>query len=93
MQEREGILSIHSRALPLAADINLHEIASKCHGYSGADLAAVTREAALHAMQAAVASTTSPESLGMTLAILLLYAMPVLIASVELTCALCKLLS
>ncbi|CAL8469303.1 g8844 [Coccomyxa elongata] len=62
-EEREGILSIHSRALPLAADINLHEIASKCHGYSGADLAAVTREAALHAMQAAVASTSSPESL------------------------------
>lgn len=91
MQEREGILSIHSRALPLAADVDLHEVASKCHGYSGADLAAVTRQAALHAMQAAVASPSSPESLGMTLAFLLLYVMPLLNAHLELTCVVCQL--
>ena len=83
MQEREGILGIHSRALPLAADVDLHEIASKCHGYSGADLAAVTREAALHAMQAAVASTSSHESLGMILAFLPQYVMPALSAHLE----------
>jgi SpoVK/Ycf46/Vps4 family AAA+-type ATPase len=53
VQEREDILALHSRALPLADDVSLQELAAKCHGYSGADLAAVCREAAMHALMAA----------------------------------------
>lgn len=56
-------MRVHSRALPLGSDVILHEIGSKCHGYSGADLAAITREAALHAMHAAMAYNSSGEGL------------------------------
>ena len=51
-QERQEILELHSRALPLGADVDLQALAASCHGYSGADLAALCREAALHALMA-----------------------------------------
>jgi transitional endoplasmic reticulum ATPase len=42
---REGILRIHSRNMPLADDVDLKAWASKTHGYTGADLAMLCREA------------------------------------------------
>jgi cell division protease FtsH len=47
IKEREDILKIHSRGKPLAANINLREVAERTPGFSGADLANVFNEAAL----------------------------------------------
>jgi transitional endoplasmic reticulum ATPase len=47
---REGrleIISIHSRGMPLAQDVDLDRIAAITHGFVGADLAALCREAAM----------------------------------------------
>ncbi|MGC8571800.1 MAG: CDC48 family AAA ATPase [Candidatus Micrarchaeia archaeon] len=44
---RKEILQIHTRNMPLADDVNLDEIADLTHGYTGADLAALVREAAI----------------------------------------------
>ena len=56
MQERAAILQLHARSLPLADDVALSDLATACHGYSGADLAALCREAAMTALSdAAVA--------------------------------------
>ena len=52
VQEREAILRLHSASLPLSADVSLPSLAAACHGYSGADLAAVCREAAVRALSA-----------------------------------------
>jgi cell division protease FtsH len=44
---REAILKVHTRKLPLAEDVNLRAIAQGTPGFSGADLANATNEAAL----------------------------------------------
>ncbi len=44
---REAILKVHSRNKPLAADVDLKEIARQTPGFVGADLANVLNEAAL----------------------------------------------
>ena len=48
---REEILAIHTRGMPLSEDVNMDEIANITHGYVGADLAALCREAAMHALR------------------------------------------
>ncbi|MEM3768782.1 MAG: AAA family ATPase, partial [Nitrososphaerales archaeon] len=48
---RLEILQIHTRGMPLASDVNLKKIAHETHGYSGADLRALCREAALKALR------------------------------------------
>lgn len=50
---RFEILRAHSGHLPLATDVDLHAIALDTEGFSGADLAALMREAALLAIRAA----------------------------------------
>src|SRR2546429_9046936 len=42
---REAILRIHTRHIPLAADVNLEELARATPGFSGADLAHLGDEA------------------------------------------------
>ena len=44
---RKEILEIHSRGMPLAADVDLARVASITHGFVGADLEALCREAAM----------------------------------------------
>jgi cell division protease FtsH len=44
---REGVLKIHSRGKPLAAEIDMAAVAKRTVGFSGADLANVVNEAAL----------------------------------------------
>ncbi len=56
MQERAAILQLHAGSLPLAADVALPDLATACHGYSGADLAALCREAAMTALSDAAAA-------------------------------------
>ncbi|WP_129674931.1 CDC48 family AAA ATPase [Candidatus Chloroploca sp. Khr17] len=48
---RLEILEIHTRGMPLANDINMTQIASITHGYVGADLQALCREAAMSALR------------------------------------------
>ena len=46
---REGILKVHTRKIPLADDVDTHVLARGTSGLSGADLANLVNEAALHA--------------------------------------------
>ena len=48
---RIEILRIHTRNMPLTDDVNLEEIAKLTEGYSGSDLEAVCREAAMSALR------------------------------------------
>jgi len=46
-QGRLEILQIHTRGMPLGKDVELEKIAETTHGYTGSDIAALAREAAL----------------------------------------------
>ncbi|MEM4295745.1 MAG: CDC48 family AAA ATPase [Candidatus Anstonellales archaeon] len=48
---RYEILQIHTRGMPLAKDVDLKEIANLTHGFTGADISALTKEAALKALR------------------------------------------
>ncbi len=48
---RKEILEIHTRGMPLAEDVDLDEMADNTHGYVGADLAAIAREAAMNGLR------------------------------------------
>ncbi|MBK1661883.1 AAA family ATPase [Paracraurococcus ruber] len=60
-QGRREILAVHSRAMPLAPDVDLDAIAEATPGMVGADLAALCREAAMAAL--ARAGALSPGGL------------------------------
>ena len=48
---RLEILQIHTRGMPLADDVKLEELADLTHGFVGADLAALAREAAMNSIR------------------------------------------
>jgi transitional endoplasmic reticulum ATPase len=48
---RREILQIHTRGMPLAEDVDLDRLAEITRGYTGADLAALCREAAMKAIR------------------------------------------
>jgi transitional endoplasmic reticulum ATPase len=50
-QARLQILRIHTRAMPLASDVNLQEIAEHSHGFVGADLEALCQEVGMIALR------------------------------------------
>lgn len=62
-EARLEILNIHLRDAPLAPDVDLKNIAHEAHGYVGADLAALAREASLAALDRAVAEAGSEHAL------------------------------
>jgi transitional endoplasmic reticulum ATPase len=49
--DRIEILKIHSRGMPLAEDVRIEILAQQTHGFVGADLAALAREAAIRALR------------------------------------------
>ncbi|MCI0563798.1 MAG: CDC48 family AAA ATPase [Nitrososphaera sp.] len=51
VEGRLEILQIHTRGMPLSEDINLQDLASELHGYTGADIKALCREAAMKALR------------------------------------------
>jgi len=53
---RLEILRIHTRNVPLAEDVDLAELARRTEGYTGADLAALVREAAMHALRESISA-------------------------------------
>ncbi len=48
---RKEILQIHTRSMPLTEDVSIDELANITHGYTGADLAALAREAAMSSLR------------------------------------------
>ncbi len=48
---RLAILKIHSRRMPLAPDVDLHQIAQITHGFVGADIEALCKEAGMSAVR------------------------------------------
>jgi len=48
---RREILDIHTRGMPLAEDVDMERLAAITHGFVGADLEALSREAAMSALR------------------------------------------
>ena len=48
---RKEVLEIHTRNMPLTKDVNLDELAERTHGFVGADLEALAKEAAMHVLR------------------------------------------
>jgi transitional endoplasmic reticulum ATPase len=48
---RLQILQVHTRGMPIASDVRLEDLARTTHGFVGADLAALSKEAAMHALR------------------------------------------
>ena len=48
---RLSILKIHTRGMPLTRDVKLEELASVTHGFVGADLNSLTKEAAMNVLR------------------------------------------
>jgi len=49
--DRLEVLKIHTRGMPLAEDVDMVKISQQTHGFVGADLAALAREAAIKALR------------------------------------------
>jgi len=48
---RQQVFQIHTRGMPLADDVNLEDYARSTHGFVGADIALLAKEAAMHALR------------------------------------------
>ncbi len=48
---RKEILNIHVRCMPLGKDVNISKIAKIIHGYTGADISLLTKEAAIKSLR------------------------------------------
>jgi transitional endoplasmic reticulum ATPase len=59
---RLEILEIHSRGMPLTQDVNLNSIAKITHGFVGADLESVCREAAMRSLRSVLPEINLEES-------------------------------
>jgi transitional endoplasmic reticulum ATPase len=51
VEGRREVLEIHTRGMPLAADVDVVHLAAITHGFTGADVAALCREAAMAALR------------------------------------------
>jgi transitional endoplasmic reticulum ATPase len=61
--QRLEILNVHLAQTPLDTDVDLRAISARCHGYVGADLAALTREAAVAALTRATLEAGGEDAL------------------------------
>ena len=61
-KEREAIFNVHTKPMPLAKDVNVKELAKKTANYSGADIEAVCREAAMNALRKSMKATDVKKS-------------------------------
>ncbi len=50
-EERKEILEVHTRSMPLTEDVNLDELTEVTHGFVGADLEALCKEAAMRVLR------------------------------------------
>lgn len=51
LQQRKAILSVLSARMPVSPSVDMAELAQRTTGYVGADLSALCREAAMHAIR------------------------------------------
>ena len=51
VNDRKEILQVHTRSMPISEEVNISHYASKTHGYSGADLEALCKEAGMKALR------------------------------------------
>ena len=51
MASRKEILQIHTRNMPIADNVKVEELAAITHGYTGADLSALAKEAAMSSLR------------------------------------------
>jgi len=58
---RLDILKIHTRNVPLSKDVNLKKIAQVTHGFVGADLSALVKEAAIFSIKSKIQDISSPK--------------------------------
>jgi transitional endoplasmic reticulum ATPase len=63
-QARLQILKIHTRAMPLGADVHLPEIAEHSHGFVGADLEALCQEVGMIALRRFLAGSAASDTAG-----------------------------
>ena len=59
---RREILAIHTRGMPLSPEVDLNELARSTYGFVGADLSALTREAAIEAVRRIMPRLALPPS-------------------------------
>lgn len=62
-EEREEILEIHTRNMPLAEDVDLHKIAGTTHGFVGADLESLCKEAAMRVVRRIIPEIKNDEEI------------------------------
>ena len=62
-EEREEILEIHTRNMPLAEDVDLHKLASTTHGFVGADLESLCKEAAMRVVRRTIPEIKNDEEI------------------------------
>ena len=62
-EEREEILEIHTRNMPLAEDVDLHKLASITHGFVGADLESLCKEAAMRVVRRIIPEIKNDEEI------------------------------
>jgi transitional endoplasmic reticulum ATPase len=65
LPDRNGrlqVLHIHTRGMPLTEDVNLQAIADRTHGFVGADLEALAKEAAMGALRRVLPEINMEES-------------------------------
>jgi transitional endoplasmic reticulum ATPase len=58
IKARAEIFKVHTKKIKLSSDVNLEELAKKTEGYTGADIAAVVREAAMLALRETIKERT-----------------------------------
>jgi transitional endoplasmic reticulum ATPase len=58
VKARIEIFKVHTKRIKLSSDVNLEELAKKTEGYTGADIAAVVREAAMLALRETIKERT-----------------------------------
>ncbi|KKQ27081.1 MAG: ATP-dependent zinc metalloprotease FtsH [Candidatus Magasanikbacteria bacterium GW2011_GWC2_37_14] len=63
IQDREAILTVHAVGKPLNKEVNLHKLAERTPGFSGADLANLLNEAAILAVRTNKKQITETEIL------------------------------
>ncbi|MDL2270269.1 CDC48 family AAA ATPase [Methanobrevibacter sp. OttesenSCG-928-I08] len=62
-EERKEVLEIHTRSMPISDDVDLKKIADATHGFVGADLEALCREAAMRVVRRIIPDIKSDEEI------------------------------
>jgi len=63
---RSEIMQIHTRGMPLAEDVSLEELVGLTSGFTGADVSALCKEAAMHALRGILPQIKSGKNAGLS---------------------------